>query len=83
MRMLLILGGYINYEWAAEFYKANSYDKVIAVDGGLSAANLLNVYPDSIIGDFDTVSSELVDKYEKENKSIFIIAVSPRKGILN
>ncbi|MBQ5918856.1 MAG: thiamine diphosphokinase, partial [Lachnospiraceae bacterium] len=78
MKMLLILGGYINYEWAAEFYKANSYDKVIAVDGGLSAANLLNIYPDSIIGDFDTVSSELVDKYEKENKST-IIRLNPIK----
>lgn len=78
MRMLLILGGYINYEWAAEFYNANSYDKVIAVDGGLSAANLLNVYPDSVIGDFDTVSSELVDKYEKENKST-IIRLNPIK----
>ena len=78
MRMLLILGGYINYEWAAEFYKANSYDKVIAVDGGLSAANLLNIYPDCIIGDFDTVSAELVNKYEKENKAT-IIRLNPIK----
>lgn len=78
MNMLLILGGYIDIDWAAEFIKANSYDKVIAVDGGLSAANLLNIYPDSIIGDFDTVSEELVDKYEKEAKAT-IIRLNPIK----
>ena len=40
MKMLLILGGYIDYKWAAKFCETNSYDKIIAVDGGLSAANL-------------------------------------------
>ena len=44
MKMLLILGGYIDYKWAAGFLETNSYDKIIAVDGGLSAANLLNIY---------------------------------------
>ena len=63
MRMLLILGG---------------YDKVIAVDGGLSAANLLNIYPDSIIGDFDTVGEDLVDKYEQGAKAT-IIRLNPIK----
>ena len=78
MKMLLILGGYIDYDWAAEFIKANSYDKIIAVDGGLSAANLLSIYPDSIIGDFDTVSEELIAMYEKEAKST-IIRLNPIK----
>ena len=78
MKMLLILGGYIDIDWAAEFIKANSYDKVIAVDGGLSAANLLKIYPDSIIGDFDTVAEDLVDKYEKEAKAT-IIRLNPIK----
>ena len=67
MKMLLILGGYIDYKWAAGFLETNSYDKIIAVDGGLSAANLLNIYPDCIIGDFDTVDKGMVDKYEKNN----------------
>ena len=78
MKMLLILGGYIDIDWAAEFIKANSYDKVIAVDGGLSAANLLNIYPDSIIGDFDTVGEDLVDKYEQGAKAT-IIRLNPIK----
>lgn len=78
MKMLLILGGYIDMDWAAEFIKANSYDKVIAVDGGLSAANLLNIYPDSIIGDFDTVSEELVKSYEEECRAT-IIRLNPIK----
>lgn len=68
MRILLISGGSINIEWAAEFLKINNYDKIIAVDGGLSAANLLQLVPDVIVGDFDTVSSELLEMYSKDKR---------------
>ena len=78
MKMLLILGGYIDYKWAAKFCETNSYDKIIAVDGGLSAANLLNIYPDCIIGDFDTVDEHMIDKYESDNKAT-IIRLNPIK----
>lgn len=78
MKMLLILGGCIDLKWAAKFCETNSYDKIIAVDGGLSAANLLNVYPDCIIGDFDTVNEELISKYENDNKAT-IIRLNPVK----
>ena len=63
MRILLISGGSINIDWAADFVKINNYDKIIAVDGGLSAANLLQLIPDVIVGDFDTVSQELLEQY--------------------
>lgn len=68
MRILLISGGSINIEWAADFLKINNYDKIIAVDGGLSAANLLQLVPDVIVGDFDTVSSELLEMYSKDKQ---------------
>lgn len=55
-------------EWAADFVKINNYDRIIAVDGGLSAANLLQLIPDVIVGDFDTVSSELLEHYTKYKK---------------
>ena len=39
-------------------------DYVIAVDGGLSYCGILNVEPDKIIGDFDSVS-------EQEREAVF------------
>lgn len=63
MKALLIAGGSIDMQWAEQFVKMHSYDKIIAVDGGLSAANLLGLCPDMVVGDFDTVSEELLAQY--------------------
>ncbi len=65
MKALLIAGGTIDVQWAGEFIKMHNYDKIIAVDGGLSAANLLGVCPHMVVGDFDTVSPKLVEMYKK------------------
>lgn len=78
MKILLISGGYINTEWAADFLKLNDYDKIIAVDGGLSAANLLHVRPDIVVGDFDTVSPEVLEEYEKAGQGM-VIRLNPMK----
>lgn len=78
MKILLISGGYINTEWAAEFLKLNDYDKIIAVDGGLSAANLLSVKPDIVVGDFDTVPLEVLNAYE-ETGGGEVIRLNPMK----
>ena len=75
MRALLITGGYVDIHWASGFVKLHKYDLIVAVDGGLSAANLLNVYPDMIIGDFDTVERDLLDSYAKSK----IIRLKPEK----
>lgn len=63
MKVLIIAGGSIDMQWAGGFLKMHKYDKIIAVDGGLSAANLLGLCPDLIVGDFDTVSKALLDEY--------------------
>ena len=38
-------------------------DYVIAVDGGLAAVKQLDIRPDAIVGDFDTVKGELLEEY--------------------
>ena len=78
MRILLISGGSINIDWAADFVKINNYDKIIAVDGGLSAANLLQLIPDVIVGDFDTVSQELLEQYGR-NEGCETVRLNPVK----
>lgn len=64
MNALIITGGYLNINFAREYIKTLSYDKVFAVDKGLEYADRLSIVPDYIIGDFDTIDDELLMKYE-------------------
>lgn len=70
MRTLIINGGNINYDFASVYIKNTKFDKIIAVDGGLIFADKMNIIPDYIIGDFDTVQSSLLDKYNTQSKII-------------
>lgn len=77
MRALLIAGGPIDIRWASEFVKMHNYNKIIAVDGGLSTANLLDICPDMVVGDFDTVSEDIVSHYS--DKGCIIEKLNPIK----
>lgn len=50
---LIITGGYINLEKAKEYIK--DFSIVIAADSGYSAAKKLNIKPDIVLGDFDSL----------------------------
>lgn len=78
MRALLIAGGMVDVQWADEFIKMYSYDRIIAVDGGLSAANLLSLKPDMIVGDFDSVRAGLLSQYT-DNAGCEIVRLNPEK----
>lgn len=60
---LIITGGTIDCGFAGAFLKTQSYDMVIAVDGGLEPMEKLNLKPDTVVGDFDTVKSEVLEQY--------------------
>lgn len=64
-RALLILNGELDLEKEDlnQIIKNKKIDKIIAVDGGANKARTLNVLPDLIIGDLDSIS--------KENKKYF------------
>lgn len=63
--ILILTGGYLNLEFAKNYYKTLSVDKVFAVDKGLEYADLLGIPLDFIVGDFDTVNQNLLDLYEQ------------------
>lgn len=65
--ILLFSGGTIELEFAREFIKDLDYNQIIAIDKGLEAACLLELVPDYIVGDFDSVAQELIDKYSMGN----------------
>lgn len=45
-------------------------DYVICADGGLEKAEKLQVVPDLILGDFDSVNRDVLEKYKKSNSEI-------------
>lgn len=70
MKILLIINGdFVNY-LDNNFLK--NYDKVVCVDGGLNnfAKIKTDIIPDYLIGDFDSINVELLNKYK--TKSIII-----------
>lgn len=55
-RCLIMTGGKLDLAFARSFLEKETFDKVIAVDGGLKAVKELGLVPDYIVGDFDSVS---------------------------
>lgn len=64
--VLIITGGYLDMEFAKAYSKTLFIDKVFVVDKGLEYADMLGILPDYIVGDFDTVDSELLAFYEEK-----------------
>ena len=64
-RCLIITGGTIDLDFAGSFLEHERFDKVIAVDAGLERAAALGLTPDMIVGDFDTVKPEVLEKFRQ------------------
>lgn len=64
-RCLIITGGTIDLDFAGSFLENERFDKVIAVDAGLERAAALGLVPDLIVGDFDTVKPEILERYRR------------------
>lgn len=60
---LIITGGALNLGFAEAFLQENRFDVVVAVDGGLKYVQELQIRPDAVVGDFDTINSEILEKY--------------------
>jgi thiamine pyrophosphokinase len=70
MKILIITGGSIEDTFAVEYLKEHNFDKIIAVDKGLEAVSRYRIIPDIIMGDFDSVDSDVLGKYRNETKLI-------------
>lgn len=75
MNTLIITGGNINKEFLQKILQKKEYSKIIAADKGLEILNKINVKPDFIIGDFDSVNKKILEKY----KNIPITYLKPEK----
>lgn len=70
-RCLIITGGKLDLSFASGFLKKETFDKVIAVDGGLEGVKALGLEPDMIVGDFDSVKPEILDFYRTREHIIW------------
>lgn len=62
---LILTGGSVDDSAVSDFLIKYSYDLIIAVDGGLTAAQRLQLKPDYCVGDFDSVSQESLEYFRK------------------
>ena len=78
MRTLIVTGGNVKKEFLIDTIDKMNFDTIIAVDNGLKILNEINVKPNHIVGDFDTVNKDILDLY-LENSSIKIHKFNPIK----
>ena len=67
---LIVTGGIIDYGFAGSFLENRTFDKIIAVDGGLAALSRLQLKPDAIVGDFDSVAEDILAEYKNSSDNI-------------
>lgn len=63
-RILMIAGGTCDLEFAKDFLRDREFDHIIAIDGGVVTAWNLKVRADYLVGDFDSVSKEVLESYQ-------------------
>lgn len=71
MKALLIANGTVeNTEFYQKRLQKEKFEFVVCVDGGIANAKRLNIRPDYLIGDFDSVDEDTLERYRSEGVSI-------------
>lgn len=71
MKTLIVAGGDINLERLKEYGEKYKKQNIIAVDKGLERLSRLNIIPTHVVGDFDSVSNEILKQYQSNSKINF------------
>ena len=67
MKICIILNGEIkNYDYINSVILKGSYDYIICSDGGANHAYSMNIVPDYIIGDLDSVNGNIIEYYKSK-----------------
>jgi thiamine pyrophosphokinase len=68
----VITGGYNKHSFLEEELNNVKYDYIVGVDSGCNVLFAINVMPDAIIGDFDSIEESVLDFYKNhECEQIF------------
>ena len=71
METLIIAGGEINIKILEKYCVNVSKQNIIAVDRGLETLYQLQMIPNHVVGDFDSVSPEILTFYKNQPRIIF------------
>ena len=66
---VIVSGGMLEEEFARSVLENPEIEFIIGVDRGLEFLYRHEICPNYIVGDFDSVSGEILGYYEKRNKS--------------
>jgi thiamine pyrophosphokinase len=66
-KILIITGGQVEDSFLSELVMKGQYSMIIAADNGLTVADRLNLPLDFIVGDFDSVSESVLQKYREKS----------------
>ena len=67
MDAIIVTGGNVNEIFLTNYLSKNKFDYIIAVDKGLEILNKVQTEPNFIIGDFDSVNTDVLKQYENKN----------------
>lgn len=70
MNTLIVTGGKINKNFLKKHLNLNKYDIIIAVDKGLESLDYLEIKPNYIVGDFDSIDKQILKNYETSDIEI-------------
>ena len=68
--VLIITGGRIDESFLLELLRREQFSMIIAADHGLLAVDKLGITPNYIVGDFDSVPEEILNKYRESSTPI-------------
>lgn len=78
MVAVLISGGMIEEKFTVDFLDKCKADCIIAVDCGLAFCKQYGIWPNCIVGDFDSLPEGILEEYEKD-ENIVIKRLIPEK----
>ena len=70
MKTLIVTGGKINKSFLKNHLKTNKYDIIMTVDKGTEELAHLEIKPNFIVGDFDSIDNNVLANYENSNIEI-------------
>ena len=68
MKTLIITGGMIEADFALSFIQELKPDYILGVDKGLQFCYEYDIRPDYIVGDFDSLPGEILERYRQEGE---------------
>ena len=77
MKTLIVSGGQVDDIFAFDWIKKEGYSYMIAADKGLEFFFRNDMWPDLIVGDYDSVDTESLEYFK--SKSVKIITLNPMK----